>query len=90
MESVSRGKVPVPVKATNCGEPAALSVIVRLAMRGPVAVGLNVTVTAQVDDGATLLPTQVLVLVKSPLLAPPILTALTVSGPVPPFVTVTA
>jgi hypothetical protein len=47
-----------------------------------------VTVTTQVDEGATLLPTQVLVLVKSPLFVPLILTALTVSGPVPLFVTV--
>jgi hypothetical protein len=89
VESVTNGTVPVPVKATHCGDPAALSVIVRLAMRGPVAVGLNVTVTTQVDAGAMLLPTQVVVLVKSPLLAPPIFTALTVSGPVPLLVIVT-
>ena len=36
------GAVPVPVKTTVCGLPAALSVKTRFAVRDPVAVGVNV------------------------------------------------
>jgi len=48
------GAVPVPLRATTCGEPAALSVMERLAAAGPEAVGLKVTVMGQVACGATL------------------------------------
>jgi len=39
--------VPTPVSGTSCGLPLALSVTLRLALRAPVAVGLNVTVKVQ-------------------------------------------
>jgi len=33
--------IPVPLKVTDCGEPAALSVMVTAAVDDPTAVGLN-------------------------------------------------
>lgn len=42
-----KAAAPVPVSATVCGLPVALSVIDRLAVRVPLAVGLNVTLTTQ-------------------------------------------
>jgi hypothetical protein len=62
--------VPVPVRVTACGLPAALSVMVTAADRAPVAVGLNVTLIVQLPVfAATELP-QVFVCAKSPLFAP--------------------
>jgi hypothetical protein len=43
--SVTAASVPVPVIATVCGLPPALSVNERLALRAPLALGVNVTVT---------------------------------------------
>jgi hypothetical protein len=57
--------VPVPLRDTVCGEPEALSVIVRLPLRVPPAVGANVTEMVQLAPTATLDP-QVLVSAKSP------------------------
>lgn len=51
---------PVPLRATLCGEPVALSVMVRLPFRVPVAVGVKVTEIVQLAPAATLVP-QVLV-----------------------------
>jgi hypothetical protein len=53
-----------------CGLPLALSVILSEAMRRPVAVGVNVTLTVQLAPAATVLA-QVLVSVKSPEFVPP-------------------
>jgi hypothetical protein len=39
--------VPVPVKATLCGPPVAESVKMSVALRAPVAVGLNATLAVQ-------------------------------------------
>jgi hypothetical protein len=50
----------VPVRLTDCGLPEALSVIVKLAVRLPAAVGVNVTLMVQFAPAATLEP-QVLV-----------------------------
>src|SRR5207253_11305756 len=41
------GATPVPLRATLCGLPAALSATLRVPLRAPVAVGLNVTLMAQ-------------------------------------------
>ena len=57
---------PVPDRATVCGLPEALSVMLRVPVRVPVAVGLKVTLMAQLLPAATELP-QVLVWAKSPL-----------------------
>lgn len=51
--NVTAGLIPVPLSATLCGLPAALSVTVRVAGRLPVAVGLNVTEMVQVEPGAS-------------------------------------
>jgi hypothetical protein len=91
VDSVTIGTAtPVPFSVTDCGELAALSVIVKLAVRFPAIVGAKVTVTVQVPAGAMFVPTQVFVLLKSPGLVPEIFTALTVKGAFPLFVIVIA
>jgi hypothetical protein len=56
---------PPPLKATVCGEPLALSVIVTMPVRVPAAVGVKVTEIVQLPPAATLDP-QLLVSAKSP------------------------
>ena len=48
--------VPVPLRETVCGLPAALSVTLRAALREPLAVGLNVTLIVQLAPAASELP----------------------------------
>ncbi len=57
---------PVPVSATVCGLPTALSVMVTAPVLVPLAVGLKVTLRVQLALAATLEP-QVLLWEKSPL-----------------------
>jgi hypothetical protein len=80
--------VPMPLSATACGLPVASSVIVTLAARLPVAVGLNVTLIEQFAAAATLAP-HVFVSEKSVLFAPVIVTLVMLSVAVPLFVKVT-
>jgi len=80
---------PVPVRLTLCGLPVALSVILTLAERAPVAVGLNVTLIVQFAFAARLAG-QVLVSVKSLAFAPAIVMLVIVSAALPEFVSVTA
>ena len=68
---VTASPAPVPVSATDCGEPAALSVTVMDPVRAPVAVGVKVTLMAQDAPAATEEP-QVLVCAKSPVAATPL------------------
>jgi hypothetical protein len=85
------GSNPIPLNPTLCADPAippVLSVTTKLAVRDPCAVGLNVTVTAQLPPAATL-PPQLFVALKSPAFAPPVPIELIVSAALPPFVTVT-
>ena len=56
---------PVPVKVTVCGLPAALSEMLRLPLRVPVAVGIKITLTVQLFPAGTLVA-QLFVWVKSP------------------------
>ena len=56
---------PVPLSATLCGLPVALSAIENVPVRVPVAVGVKMTDTVQLDPAATLLP-QLFVCEKSP------------------------
>ena len=82
---------PVPLSAAVCVVPVTLlelSVTVRVALRLPGAVGLNVTEIVQFAPTATLLP-QVLVCAKSPGLVPLIAMLAIVSGPVPELLSVT-
>jgi len=71
-ESVTTGTTPVPVRDTLCGLPVALSVMLTLAVRLPVAVGLKVTLIVQFAPAArvALLAGQVFVSAKSPLSVP--------------------
>ena len=46
----------MPISATVCGLPAALSVMLNVALRLPAAVGVNVTMTWQLSFGARVGP----------------------------------
>jgi hypothetical protein len=59
---------PVPAKGSVCGLPGALSVTLRVPLRAPPAVGVNVTLIVQLLPAARLVP-QPLVAAKSPLAA---------------------
>jgi hypothetical protein len=61
--------VPVPVRLTVCGLPAALSETLTVAVRVPAAVGVKVTLIVQLLFAATELP-QVFDSAKSPVLVP--------------------
>jgi hypothetical protein len=81
--------IPVPLRATLCGLFAALSVIVRLAVLFPLAVGLKVTLSAQLPLGITVAPVQVsALLAKSPAFVPVSPTLAIVRFPLPLLVTV--
>jgi len=80
--SVTAGAVPVPLSATLCGLPVALSEIWMLATREPVELGENVAEMLHVafaasEDG------QSLVCAKSPAFVPATLMLEIVSGAVP-------
>jgi hypothetical protein len=88
-ESETAGAIPVPERDTACGLFAALSLIESVAVRIPVAEGVNVTLIAQVLLGVTVAPVQVSeLLAKSLAFAPPIVTVETLRFPVPLLVTV--
>lgn len=82
------GGTPVPAKFTNCGLPVALSPMLNVAERGPVAVGVNVTPIVQFPPG-TMLDPQALVCRKSPELAPPTEIAVMLSAALPALVSIT-
>jgi len=48
--------LPVPVRLTDCGLPAALPVMLTNAVRLPLAAGVNVTLIVQLLPAATELP----------------------------------
>lgn len=62
--------VPIPESATCWGLLPSESVKVRFAVRVPAAVGLNCTVTVQLDDAARVEPQVFLEMMKSPGLVP--------------------
>lgn len=76
--------VPVPVRVTFCGLPEELSVTLKVPVRVPEAVGVNVTLMLQFPPAASELP-QLLVWPKSPLAAIPAM----VSVPLPVLESVT-
>jgi hypothetical protein len=82
------GAIPVPDNKTLCGLPPALSVMVMLAARLPVAVGLKVTLMEQFAPAATLAP-HVFVCEKSPLFVPVMAMLEIVNVAVPVLVSVT-
>ena len=56
LEGESLAVVPIPVRLTFCGLPAALSVTLSIAVRVPDAVGLNSTLMLQLAPAARELP----------------------------------
>ena len=64
--------VPVPVRETVWGVPEALSEIVTAPVRAPAAVGVKVTLMAQLAPAASDAP-QLLLWAKSPLAAMPVI-----------------
>jgi len=80
---------PLPDKRTCCGLPVLLSLMERLALRGPDAVGLNVTVMVQEFPALTLVP-QVVVREKSPCSVPVIVMLVMLSVVFPVLVSVVA
>ena len=86
-EKLICGAVPVPVSATVCGEPEALSVTEIDALRLPLADGVKVTWSVQLPDPAATVE-QLFVCEKSPEFVPVIVMLLIVSGALPGFVTV--
>jgi hypothetical protein len=77
------GALPVPLRFTVWGLPAALSAMLSTAVRAPRAAGVKVTVIVQLPPAATELP-HVLVTAKSPGFAPvaPILVIVKLAFPV--------
>src|SRR5580658_1560314 len=82
------GAVPVPLRVTDCGLPAALSVMVTLAVWLPLAAGVKVTLMEQLAPAARELP-QVLVWAKAPLLVPVMAMLVMVMATVPVLLNVT-
>jgi hypothetical protein len=83
-ELAGAGEPPVPDKATVCGLFPAVSVNVKVAVRGPVVVGVNVMSTVQLADGARPDPHALPEIVKSPGFVPVTATLLR-EIEVPPF-----
>ena len=48
--------IPEPLKLIDCGPPRELSVMLMAPVRVPAVVGVKVTLIAQVEPGATLVP----------------------------------
>lgn len=51
-ERLTAGSVPVPLRLAECGLPTALSVIVKVPLRGPAAEGVKFTFTLQLAPAA--------------------------------------
>ena len=56
MTAAALAVVPVPVKVTDCGEPLALSAMLRVALFDPAETGLKVTESAQLAPAASVVP----------------------------------
>src|ERR1017187_1271156 len=82
--------VPVPVRATVCGDPVALSAIDSEAVSAPAAAGLNSTETVQVAATASDVPQVVADLRKDVAFVPVTVSDVSVRAAVPEFFTVTS
>lgn len=82
------GAVPVPLRATVCGELATLSAMLRVAVSVPVVAGLKLTITAQDALTARVAP-QVLAWAKEEAFVPPMVMPERLSVAVPALVSVT-
>jgi len=81
------GAVPVPLNATVCGEPVALSAIESVAAKLAANAGVKVTETVQLAAAASELP-QVVVSAKSVGLAPVMVMPVIESAALPVFISV--
>jgi hypothetical protein len=81
------GAVPVPLRATVCGEPDALSVTVNVAAKLATEAGVKMTEMEQLAPAASELP-QVLVWLKSAGFAPPMVMLVMASAALPVFLSV--
>jgi hypothetical protein len=88
MGSIWNAAGPDPDSETFCGLPVAESEKDSVAERGPLAVGLNTTLAEQLAEAARLDPHVLLLMAKSPELAPPRVTPLIVTDDLVPFVNV--
>ena len=79
---------PDPDKVTICGLPLPESANDSVAVRVPLAVGLNTTLAEQLADAARVLPQVLLLMAKSPALVPPSVTPLIVMDEVVPLLRV--
>jgi len=86
--SWTAGACPVPVSAMVCGEPLALSAMLRLAEKVPAADGANVTAMLQLEPEANTVP-QVFVWLKLLAFVPEKPMELMASAAVPLLVNVT-
>lgn len=68
-EEIETASWPVPVRATKCGAPMLLSLMVKIPEIAPATTGVKVTVEVQVCPGVNVAPEQVPVCPKSPLAA---------------------
>ena len=75
---------PTPARVMTCGLLGALSTMVMVAERPPLAVGSKVTVMVQLPPAAKLFPMQLVVEGKSLGLLPPSLTLVMASTAAPP------
>src|SRR5579885_2785572 len=87
VERPTCGTAPVPLRATVCGLVGALSEMLSVAVRDPVAAGVKVTLTWH--DAFWARDVQLLVWLKSPAFGPPIETEVMLSEAEPVLVTVT-
>jgi hypothetical protein len=76
---------PVPVSEAVCGLLPAVSEMVKVAVRAPVVVGLNSTVTVQLADAARLALQVLAEMLKSPAFVPVMDTLFIVMEDAPPF-----
>src|SRR5437899_12701036 len=86
------GATPVPVSDSDCGLPAASSVMVTVAVRALAAVGVKVRLRTQLAPAASVAPLMQVVpeaSAKSPALAPPSTAVAMLRGAVPLLVRVT-
>ena len=85
------GVTPVPLSVTDCGLSPALSLMLTLALRAPVTLGVKVTLIVQLLPAGNVLGLmgQVLVCAKSPALVPATLIVVIVRSAVPLLVSVT-
>ena len=87
-DALPEAAAPVPARATVCGLLVALSVKVSIALREPVALGVNAMLAVQLADAARLVPQVLLEIEKSAAFVPEIATLLMVIEVERPLVSV--